>query len=116
MVYFDDILVYSKNLGEHVLHLKYILDVLRKEKLFANMDKCTFCTDRIVFLGFVVSSQGVQVDEEKICAIREWRSRMNVSQVRSSPQICSKLISRGDGHFQVLERINDNAYKLDLPS
>ena len=56
VVYFDDILIYSKNFDDHLIHLKYVLDVLRKERLFANLKKCTFCTDKLVFLGFVVSS------------------------------------------------------------
>ena len=45
--------------------------VLRKECLYANLEKCTFCTDKVVFLGFVVSAHGVEVDEEKIKAVRE---------------------------------------------
>jgi hypothetical protein len=69
VVYFDDILIYSKNLDDHVVHVKSFLDVLRKEKLFANLKKCTFYTDKLVFLGFVVSAQGIQVDEEKVRAI-----------------------------------------------
>ncbi|XP_019057164.1 PREDICTED: uncharacterized protein LOC109116372 [Tarenaya hassleriana] len=46
VVYFDDILVYSKSLGEHVEHLRCVLDILRGEKLYANLKKCTFCTDK----------------------------------------------------------------------
>ena len=45
VVYFDNILVHSKSLDEHVLHLQSVLDVLRKEKLYANFKKCTFCTN-----------------------------------------------------------------------
>jgi hypothetical protein len=83
VVYFDDILIYSKTLEEHAEHIKQVLDVLKKEKLFANLEKCTFCTDQVVFLGFVVSGQGIQVDESKVVAIKEWPTPKNVSQVRS---------------------------------
>src|SRR3954469_15481202 len=83
VVYFDDILIYSKNSDDHIAHLNSVLNVLRKEKLFANLKKCTFCTDKIGFLGFVVSAQGIQVDEEKIRAIQEWPSPKGVSNVRS---------------------------------
>ena len=83
VVYFDDILVYSKNLNEHLEHLRAVLDILRKEKLYANLKKCSFCLDRIVFLGFVVSAQGVEVDEEKVSAIKNWPTPKSVSEVRS---------------------------------
>ena len=83
VVYFDDILIYSKNLDDHLIHLKYVLDVLRKERLFANPKKCTFCIDKLVFLGFVVSARGIQVDEEKVRAIQDWLSPTSVSKVRS---------------------------------
>ena len=56
VVYFDDILVYSRNLEDHKNHLQQVFEVLRKEKLYANMKKCTFCLDRVIFLGFVVSA------------------------------------------------------------
>ena len=55
VVYFGGILIYSKNLDNHLIHLKYVLDVLQKERLFANLKKSTFCIDKLVFLGFVVS-------------------------------------------------------------
>ena len=60
-----------------------VLEVLRTEKLYANLEKCTFCTDKVVFLCFVVSGLGVEVDESKIEAIKNWPTPINVSQVRS---------------------------------
>jgi len=71
VVYFDDILIYSKFNYEHLVHLRQVLEALRRESLYANMDKYLFCMDHVVFLGFVVSSQGVQVDQEKVKAIQE---------------------------------------------
>ena len=83
VVYFDDILVYSKDIHEHVSHLSLILDTLRKEKLFANMVKCDFCVPKVMFLGFVVSAQGIKVDKAKVEAIQSWPIPTNVSEVRS---------------------------------
>jgi hypothetical protein len=51
--------------------------------LYANLEKCTFCTDKVVFLGFVISGQGVEVDEQKVKVVRDWMPPQNVSQVRS---------------------------------
>jgi hypothetical protein len=51
--------------------LRCVLDVLRCEKLYANFKKCTFCMGKVVFLGYVVSTKGIEVDEEKFKAIKE---------------------------------------------
>lgn len=83
VVYFDDILVFSKSLKEHVTHLREVLEVFRYEQLYANMEKCTFGVDKLVFLGFAVPSKGVEVDESKIEAIKSWPQPTNLKQVRS---------------------------------
>ena len=83
VVYFDDILIYSHNEHEHIDHIRQVLQVLRENKLFGNLEKCTFCKDKDIFLGYVVSKHGIEVDESKIEAIKNWPIPMNVSQVRS---------------------------------
>lgn len=66
VVYFDDILLYSQDEQQHLLHLKEVLSVLRENKLYINLKKCNFLTSSLLFLGFVVGSEGVQVDEAKV--------------------------------------------------
>ena len=70
VVYFDDILIYSLSLEDHEKHVRQVLETLRKESLYANFAKCVFAIDHIDFLGFVVSSKGVNVDKEKVATIR----------------------------------------------
>ncbi|RDY04680.1 Tf2-6, partial [Mucuna pruriens] len=65
VVYFNDILIYSKTLNEHVEHFHVVLNVLRENKLYGNIKKCFFCLESVVFLGFVVSSKEISIDEEK---------------------------------------------------
>jgi hypothetical protein len=83
MVYFDDILIYSKSLDEHIEHLHAIFGALRETRLFANLEKCTFCTDRVAFLGHVVTPQGIEVDEAKIEAIKSWPIPATLTQIQS---------------------------------
>ena len=72
VVYFDDILIYSKSFVEHMDHLRDVFNALRDARLFGNLEKYIFCTDRVSFLGYVVTPQGIEVDEMKIEAIKSW--------------------------------------------
>ena len=83
VVYFDDILIYSKDIDEHISHLRQVFNVLRKESLYANLKKCDFCMDMIVFLGYVVSEKGIEMDEAKVKAIQEWPPPKSITDVRS---------------------------------
>ena len=70
--YFDEILIYNKTLEEHLEHLRAVFDALRAARLFGSVKKCIFCTQRVLFLGYVVTPQGIEVDNNKIDAIQEW--------------------------------------------
>ena len=83
VVYFDDILTYSQTKSDHVAHLREVLKILQQNKLYVNLKKCSFMTSNLLFLGFIVSADGIKVDEEKIRAIREWPTPQTVSEVHS---------------------------------
>jgi hypothetical protein len=72
VVYFDDILIYSKSLEDHLDHLRAVFNALRDAHLYGNLEKCTFCTNRVAFLGYVITEQGIEVDPAKIEAIENW--------------------------------------------
>lgn len=67
---------------EYFAHVKVVM-ALRENKLFLNLKKCDFFTSSLVFLGFVISSQGIAVDPKKIQALHEWQEPTNVHEVRS---------------------------------
>jgi hypothetical protein len=83
VVYFDDILIYSKSLDEHIEHLHAAFCALREACLFANLEKCSFCTDQVAFLGYAMTPQGIEVDEVKIEAIKSWPILATLTQLRS---------------------------------
>lgn len=70
VVYFNDILVYSTNHNLHIQHFREFLSILRREKLYATLNKCSFMIESVLFLGYVISKDGISMDDSKIEAIK----------------------------------------------
>ena len=83
LVYMDDILVYSKTEAEHKYHLSQVLQILRDNKYYAKLSKCSFFRTEAKFLGHVISGKGVQVDPQKVKAILDWKEPQSISEVKS---------------------------------
>ena len=82
LVFFDDILIYSKNEEEHEKHVKEVLSILREHQLYAKMSKYTFFAKKVEYLGFIVSEEGIVVDPAKVQDIIDWPQPKNVKEVR----------------------------------
>ena len=83
IVFIDDILIYSKTKEDHDNHLRLLLELLRKEKLYGKLSKCEFWLQEVHFLGHVVNQGGIHVDPSKIEAVRNWKAPETPSEVRS---------------------------------
>ena len=82
IVFIDDILIYSRNENEHAIHLRTIMELLRRERLYAKFSKCDFWIRTVQFLGHIVNSQGIHVDPAKIEAVKDWASPTNPTEIR----------------------------------
>ncbi|GKB28279.1 putative reverse transcriptase domain-containing protein, partial [Tanacetum coccineum] len=82
IVFIDDILIYSRNKEEHENHLRIILELLKKEKLYAKFSKCDFWISTVQFLGHVIDNQGIHVDPAKIEAAKDWASPTTPKKIR----------------------------------
>ncbi|GJS61513.1 putative reverse transcriptase domain-containing protein [Tanacetum coccineum] len=86
IVFIDDILIYSKSKEEHAEHLKLILELLKKEELYAKFLKCDFWLSKVQFLGHVIDSEGIHIDPTKIESIKDWASPKAPTEIR--PFLC----------------------------
>jgi len=82
LVFFDDILVSSLTWAKHLMHVKQTLAILKLQQFFVNASKCAFGQQKLEYLGHVVISQGVKVDESKIATMVAWPRPTNIFELR----------------------------------
>nr|GEZ30685.1 putative reverse transcriptase domain-containing protein [Tanacetum cinerariifolium] len=83
IIFIDYIVVYSKSKDEHKVHLRLVLELLKKEELYAKFSKCEFWLQEVQFLGHVVNQSGIHVDPSKIVAVKNWKAPKTPSEIRS---------------------------------
>ncbi|GJS21807.1 putative reverse transcriptase domain-containing protein [Tanacetum coccineum] len=79
----DDILIHSKSKEDHEVHLKLVLELLKKERLYAKFSKCEFWLQEVHFLSYVVNHNGIYVDPSKIKVVKNWKVPTTPSEIRS---------------------------------
>jgi hypothetical protein len=89
LVFFDDILIYSRSWQEHMRHLDEVLSIMKAQSLYAKESKCEFGMTELLYLGHIINAQGVQVHQEKIRTILDWSTPKNVTELRSFFGLCS---------------------------
>ena len=82
LIFIDDILIYSKGEEEHKEHLRIVLEMLRKNQIYAKFSKYDFFKSEIKYLGHVISTEGIAIDTKKIKIIMEWKVPQNMSDIR----------------------------------
>ncbi|GJX63858.1 putative reverse transcriptase domain-containing protein [Tanacetum coccineum] len=118
IVFIDDILIYSRNEEEHANHLRMILELLKKEKLYAKFSKCNFWIRIMQFLRHLIDSQGLHVDPAKIEAVKNWASPTTPMEVRQFLGLKNKKYIWGEDQesaFQLLKQKICEASILALP-
>jgi hypothetical protein len=83
VVFIDDILIFSKTEEEHEKHLRMVLEKLRSNQLYTKFSKCEFWLTEVAFLGHVISTTGILVDQSKVKDVLNWMPPTNASEIRS---------------------------------
>jgi hypothetical protein len=83
VVFVDDILIFSKTEGEHEKHLRMVLEKFRSNQLYAKFSKCEFWLTEVAFLGHVISTGGISVDQSRVEDVLNWMPPTNASEIQS---------------------------------
>ncbi|GKA63754.1 putative reverse transcriptase domain-containing protein [Tanacetum coccineum] len=104
IVFIDDIIIYSCNKEEHEDHLRIILELLKKEKLYAKFSKCDFWINIVQFLGHVIDNRGIHIDPAKIKAVKDWTSLTTPTEIHQFLGLADyyqRFIEEGNNDFVV---------------
>ena len=83
LAYLDDLIVFSRTLEEHLQHLRRVLELLRSRQLYCKPLKCCFASQRVGFLGHIVSDKGIEADGEKVAAVLQYPPPRNVRELQT---------------------------------
>jgi len=89
IVYLDDVLILSRNFEDHLKHLHFVFTKFRDATLRLNPKKCTFCVDKVKYLGNILSHDGFAPDPSKVNIIMDWPTPKTAKQVKSLLGICN---------------------------
>jgi len=82
VIYLDNILIYSNNMSEHHRHMKEVLKCLRKAGFYAKAEKCEFHSESVKYLGYILSSSGLTMSDDKIKIIQDWPEPKKVKDIQ----------------------------------
>jgi hypothetical protein len=111
VIYLDDIMIYSKTASEHLEHIKLVLEVLRKEKLYAKLAKCDFNKVEVPFLGHIVGRQGVRVNPKKIATVQTWPIPTDITQLRQFLGLTNYFRKFIQGYSSLTAPLHDLTHK-----
>ncbi|GJZ08684.1 putative reverse transcriptase domain-containing protein [Tanacetum coccineum] len=116
IVFIDDILIYSKTKEEHDAHLRLILELLKKEELYAKFSKCDFWLSKVQFLRHVIDSEGIHVDPAKIKSIKNWESPKTPTKIRQFLGLAGYYRRFIEGFFKIAKpmmKLTQKSVKFD---
>ena len=108
LVFFDDVLVFSETLEEHVQQLKIALDLLKEHCLSVKQSKCEFAVQKVGYLGHIISAEDVATDPSKVQDILNWPSPDNVTNLRGFLRLTgyyrrlSRIMALSADHYMML--------------
>lgn len=112
LVFFDDILIYSKNFDDHLTDLDMVLTSLEDNQLYINQKKCTFARRQLEYLRYIVSRKGVSADSTKVQVMLDWPTRRSIEELWGFLHLTGyyRCFVAGYGHLalSLMQQLKDN--------